>query len=333
MRRRLMLAYLCLTALLLIALGSPLALSYALNEYHHFAVMLLGMTGALALIAAGLLVIPLTRWMTRPIRQLAYRARAIAGGDYNVRAPAGAGPPEVRHLAEAFDTMADRLVTLVHTQRHFVADASHQMRNPLTALRLRVESLVVVESSETARRAAIGEIERLSAILDQLLVLSRTGIQQRPAEPVDVAVVVKGRCEAWGEVAARKGVRLSRQGESVVAACVSGSLEQILDVLIDNALHAAPAGGAVTVSYGMAGEGGVTISVVDDGPGMPAEELARARERFWRGSGSAGRSGTGLGLAIADVLVKANHGVLALETISPHGLRAMICLPVDVKAE
>jgi signal transduction histidine kinase len=294
--------------------------------FDHVVILLI--VGALALAAVALAGVPLTRWILQPIRRLDQTAHAIADGAYDMRAPCAGGPTEVRGLAEAFNRMADRLVTLLQAQRAFVADTSHQMRNPLTALRLRVEGLepVVATQAKPQLEQAVAEVERLSVILDQLLRLARAEGRHDPVEPVDVAGVVDGRLEAWQGIADQKGVMLLPRGpHPIVSSCAPGILEQILDVLIDNAIHASPDGASVVIDCRASG-GEVQVRVIDEGPGMNAEDRARALDRFWRGATSASRDGSGLGLAIADALVQANGGTLRLDAADPHGLDAVVTL-------
>ncbi|GAA4909095.1 HAMP domain-containing sensor histidine kinase [Streptomyces coeruleoprunus] len=299
------------------------------KDVNDHVIILVGVA-ALALTAVALAGIPLSRWLLHPIERLDRTAQAIADGAYDVRARCTSGPPEIRRLSRAFDGMADRLVTLLNAQRSFVADASHQMRNPLTALRLRVEALETAIRPEGERQLeqAVAEAERLSAILDQMLRLARAEGVDRPAEPVDVAAVVAGRLAAWGEVAARKGVELAAlEGDGAVCAAVPGHLEQILDVFVDNALHVSGKGDRVVVRY-EAGEDAVRVHVVDQGPGMSPEECRRALDRFWRGSNSAARDGSGLGLAIAHALAESNCGSLRLDPAATGpGVDAQVILP------
>ncbi|WP_455361108.1 sensor histidine kinase [Streptomyces sp. SYSU K21746] len=295
-------------------------------------VLILLVVAALALTAVALAGIPLSRWLLRPIERLDRTAQAIADGAYDVRAQYTDGPPEIRRLFRAFDRMADRLVTLLDAQRAFVADASHQMRNPLTALRLRVEALETWVRPEGGRQLeqAVAEAERLSAILDQMLRLARAEGMDQPVQPVDVDAVVAERVVAWSEAASRKGVELvaSEPAGDAVCACVPGHLEQVLDVLIDNALHVSGEGTTVVVRSGTAGDT-VRVHVIDEGPGMTPEECRRALDRFWRGSDSADREGSGLGLAIAHALAEANSGSLRLEPVGApsHGVDAQVTLP------
>lgn len=204
------------------------------------------------------------------------------------------------------------------------------MRNPLTALRLRVETLEpgVRPGSRKQLQQAVEEIERLSALLDQLLRLARAEGRDQSVEPVNVAEAIATRVDAWEQAAARKRVTLlAPDPDGTVSACVPGHLEQILDVLIDNAIHVSEPDGSITIRHGAAGAY-AQIQVIDEGPGMSAEDCRRALDRFWRGSNSAKREGSGLGLAIADTLAKANGGSLRLLPATPRGIEARVEMPL-----
>ncbi|WP_127500338.1 sensor histidine kinase [Actinoplanes solisilvae] len=311
------------------ALGAVASGAAVQRDVTRHALLLLG-AAVLALTAVGLASVPLTRWLLRPLRQFDDTVRSILDGAYDVRVRVGGGPPEMRGLADGFNRMADHLVTLLDTQRAFVADASHQMRNPLTALRLRVETLDPGERPQSRRqlRQAVAEIERLSQMLDQLLRLARAEGRDQSVAPVHVAEAVTTRVDAWERAAVAKRVTLiAPDPTGTVAACVPGHLEQILDVLIDNAIHASDAGTAITVRHRAAGAY-AQIQVVDEGVGMSAEDCQRALGRFWRGTNSARREGSGLGLAIADTLAKANGGSLRLLPVTPRGTEARLEIPL-----
>lgn len=283
---------------------------------------------ALGLAAAALLAGPFTRWILRPVNQLGRAAGAVAAGDYEVRAPADTGPPELRSLARAVNMMATRLVTLLRAQQSFVANASHQLRNPLTALRLRLETLEEVVDPDAAAelQKASSEAERLGLILDALLRLSQAEGRETALQQVDVHALAAARIEAWSPAADARGVKAEVDGVPAEAASSAGALSQVLDVLIDNAIQHTPYGGAVRVVTS-ADAHTVAIHVTDQGPGMSAEEKVRARERFWRGASSAEREGSGLGLAIATTLLENVGGTMTFADAVPHGLDVSIRLP------
>jgi signal transduction histidine kinase len=291
----------------------------------------LGAIAAVALGVAWLVGDRLAWWAIRPLRSLDERAAALGRGELGTRAEKISGPPEVLELARTFNDMAEQLEELVSVQRRFVADASHQLRSPLAALRLRLDALDVADS-DAARAdidAAIAETVRLSRLIDGLLTLAQAEGARPDRRPTDVVAVVKGRRAAWSAFADEQGVDLRAElpDDTVEVPMVDGHLEQILDNLIDNALEATPSGtdSAVTLIV-RATSAATEVHVVDEGPGMAPDEIARAFDRLWQGPHGHG-SGTGLGLPIAAQLARANAGSLHLEAVGGGGVDAVVTLP------
>jgi signal transduction histidine kinase len=271
----------------------------------------------------------LARSLARPLARLESRVRMLGEGDLTVRAPES-GPPQVRSLAQQFNQMASRLAELVEAQNRFVADASHQLRSPLTALRLRLENLEASADPAAAEgiAAAAEEVQRLSRIVDGLLTLSRVGSDEPERQPIDVGEVIEGRCEAWGALAAERHVDLTPSVGSPAgrtALLVPGDLDQILDNLLANALDASPEGGSISVRLTPANNSQVELHVTDEGPGMNPEDRRRAFDRFWQGPGSNGGH-SGLGLAIVRQLAARNHASAELRRGDQAGLDAVITL-------
>jgi len=286
-----------------------------------------------AMAAAVAVAIYFARWVSKPLTGLDNAARQIADGKLSVRARTRSGPPEVRRMAATFNMMAGRLETLVHGHRAMLADASHQLRTPLTALRLRLD-LLAADSPPTAAAELAGaqeEIARLSRLVDGLLATARAESVAERVVPVNLIPAVEERVAAWQPVADAHGVKLltEHDGDGDGRPRVSlgvGHLEQILDNLLDNAIEALGApgarGGCVTVT--VAGFGaGATIIVADDGPGMSEQERSRAFLRFSTGS----QNGTGLGLAIVQRLVTSNGGTVRLEDTAGGGLTVVVEFP------
>jgi signal transduction histidine kinase len=293
-----------------------------------------------ALAAAVLVAIYLARWVSRPLARLDAAAGKIADGDLTVRARTGYGPPELRRMAATFNMMAGRLEALVHGHRAMLADASHQLRTPLTALRLRLDLLATDASPATAAELAGAqeEIARLSRLVDGLLATARAEAMTEQLETIDVLEAITERVAAWQPVAGGHDVKLiadvsggagsgGTDGRPMVA-LGAGHLEQILDNLIDNAIDAltepdaGPVGGSIRISA-TATDTGTLLTVADDGPGMSAQERSRAFLRYTTGS----QNGTGLGLAIVHRLVTANGGTIRLADTPGGGLTVEIELP------
>jgi signal transduction histidine kinase len=292
-----------------------------------------------ALAAAVLVAIYLARWVSRPLARLDTAAGKIADGDLTVRASPGSGPPELRRMAATFNMMAGRLEALVHGHRAMLADASHQLRTPLTALRLRLDLLASDAPPATAAELAGAqeEIARLSRLVDGLLATARAEAMTEQLETIDVIEAVAERVAAWQPVADGHNVKLIAEVSAAgndgpfgrpMVALGAGHLEQILDNLIDNAIDAIAgsgadgSGGSIRISA-TATDTGALLTVADDGPGMTAQERSRAFLRYTTGS----QNGTGLGLAIVHRLVTANGGSIRLADTPGGGLTVVVDLP------
>jgi len=291
--------------------------------------------GVLACVLALLAALPLVRWILRPVRRLdeatgSLVAAVVSGRDV-VRVGDGGGPPELRQLGRSFDRMAGSVAEALAAQRAFVADASHQLRNPLTALKLRLVNLEgqVEPEAEEHREAAVAEAARLNQLLDGLLAMARAEAGAGEPVPTDVAPVVAARVADWSVVARARGVRLWTEGDldGVRVSSPPRGVDAVLDALLDNALKFTPEDSEVVVSAEVTG-GLLRLSVRDDGPGLRAEELERATDRFWRSSAHQNVPGSGLGLAIVARIVTRADGTLELDLPERGGLRVTAGFPV-----
>jgi signal transduction histidine kinase len=288
--------------------------------------LILGATGGVVLLLATAVGIQFARTLTRPLSQLEQTAAAVGAGDLQARASTTIGPPEMRTLASEFNQTVSRLDDLLRSQREFVADASHQLRTPLAALQLRLENLErdVDDAGKPSIEGALAEVNRLGHLVEGLLTLARADASRRNPERIDVARLVAARVDAWSEELAMRHMTVETQvPQDTEVLATPGSLEQVLDNLISNALHAMSPGGRVTVVAAGA-NGAVELVVGDTGPGMTPEQRSRALDRFWR-AGPAG--GTGLGLAIVDRLVTADGGTIELRDAEGGGLEVVVDLP------
>jgi signal transduction histidine kinase len=294
--------------------------------------MLLAGAALVTLAAAGGLGILLARWVTKPIADLRDAAIRIGDGELEARADQDEGPPEVRELAEAFNTTAIRLEQLVTAQEQFVADASHQLRTPLTALRLRLEMLEGEEGPAAAEDldAARNEVLRLSRLVDGLLALARaeraTGAAAPP--PIRLAEVLDDRRSAWLPVADERDVTLVADLDDTEGRATPDHIGQALDNFVANALEVAPAGSEIRLwtTHG-AQPDTVEVHVTDHGPGLTEEQRAHAFDRFWRATTTRSElGGSGLGLAIVQKLVTADGGHAELRETPGGGLDAVLVL-------
>ena len=278
----------------------------------------LAVTGIGVLALAAYLSVRLARWVSRPLAGLGDAAARLGAGDLAVRADTQAGPEQVRKLAESFDWMAERIETLVRGHRAWLADVSHQLRTPLTALRLRLDLLagdVTDEHAAAEFAAAQEEIARLSRLVDGLLAVARAEAAVPQRKPVRVDIAARERLAAWEPVAAERGVRLDAATEPVTAALGAGDLEQVLDNLVANALEAVGESGLVRIEAHRA-DGRAVVRVIDDGPGMSDERKQAAFHRY----GHPEPRGHGIGLAIVYRLAQTNGGDAILRDTPGGGL-------------
>ena len=285
----------------------------------------LGLVALTTVLLAGIVGYIFSSGFTRRLTVLERTTEILARGHLHGRADETSGAPEIRSLSRSFNTMAERLESMIAQQRSFAADASHQLRTPLTALRLRLESareLLIVDPAAAELRLAAAETEadRLMRIIEGLLILSRAE-SASDREPMDVAAVARDRVEHWRALAQEFGVQLTFDGpENALALAVPTAVEQVIDNYVDNALSVSPWGSDLLVRV-VAEERRVVIAVLDSGPGLSAEDRDRAFSRFWRARADNG--GSGLGLAIVQQLVTASGGQVRLEARPGGGLAAI----------
>ena len=212
---------------------------------HRYWLILAGI-GAIVFGVALLLALTMARWISRPLREVEAAAVAVGEGDLSVRAPAEEGPPEVRSLARSINETVAQLEQLLESQKAFVADASHQLRTPLTALRLRLENLEP-DVSEDKLAGALKEVDRLSRLVSGLLALARADAGAAPGPPDSIRRAVEERLEAWADLAAERSLHLEAVvSEDAHVRMSQERLDQVLDNLISNALTVSPAGSSIT---------------------------------------------------------------------------------------
>jgi two-component system, OmpR family, sensor kinase len=278
-------------------------------------VLLLGM-------AAGAVV---AQQIARPIRRLDRAARSVATGDLDATV-AIEGSTEQRSLARTFNEMTKRIKRLLRVQQDFVADASHQLRTPLTGLRLRLESLgdrfPGDDRAAEDLDAGLREIDRLSLIVDELLILSRAGEHELPGGWVNLSDAAHRARERWRANAKERSIALEilDANEPAYAWCSTHDLDRSIDSLVENALRYSPTNSkvAIEVSSGR-------IEILDRGFGLEPGEEDSVFDRF--SQGSAGRQrpgGTGLGLPIARELTRQWGGEVTVSNREGGGARATI---------
>jgi len=281
----------------------------------------LGLGLGLAWILAGSLA--------RPLRALALTARRVEDGELAARADV-TGAREQQEVALAFNDMTERLESAIEAQREFVGNASHQLRTPLTGLRLRLEAAGLKAKDPAVvheLQLAEAEVQRLTRLLNSLLTLAREGDRPTPRAPVSLRQAAAAAHERWLARVEASDHRLELDGDADVS--VRAGEEDVaitLDNLIENALVYSPSGTTITISW----SGNGRLAVLDEGPGVSPGEERQVFERFRRGR--ADHPGTGLGLAIVDTLARRWGGSASIATRATGGARAEVVFPVDRSA-
>jgi signal transduction histidine kinase len=290
-----------------------------------------------SLILIGLVVVALglaAGWLlagqiSRPFRDLEATAVEVSTGrNLDARAVVE-GSAEQRRVAEAFNEMTDELVRNLRNQQHFVSDASHQLRTPLTSLRLSLEeadALGVSEDVKVELDDAQRDLGRIQALIDDLLMMSRIGTRTGAGERIELVRFLELTARRWKPLAEEKGLKLESlsapQWGTRFGHCDPADLDRALGALVENSVRYSPQGSSIEMRVA---DGG--IEVMDRGPGLTKEDLDGVFERFRRGTaGQAVPSGTGLGLAIARDLMRAWGGDVTLTNRDGGGAIARIQL-------
>lgn len=287
--------------------------------------------GIVALVISLIVSIVFARSVSRPLNRVKEAAGKIAGGDYEHRVPEE-GTREMRDLAISFNHMADKVKHSQQQLRHFVADVSHELKNPLTSIQGFSQALVdgTAADEETLSKAAgiiNSESRRMRRQVDELLDLSRmqSGQFRMAHDLVDIADII-ARCHDVFDLQAReKGVRLIRRtGGPLTTTGDADRLEQLFSNLLDNAIKNTQSGGQVTITGTPTGDA-IEVTVVDNGPGIPADQLPYVFERFYQITGL--RTGVGLGLAIAKEIAFAHGGTIDARSQPGEGAEFVVRIP------
>ncbi|CBE69890.1 MAG: HAMP domain-containing histidine kinase [Candidatus Methylomirabilis oxygeniifera] len=300
-------------------------------------VRLLG-AGAAILMITIMVSLRLARWISTPLQALTLATEAVASGDLNQTVPS-VGPEEVRRLAQSFNRMAERVKQLLDRQRAFTANAAHELRSPLTGLRLRLEVLQRHAQQEphliqTYLPQMDKEIAYLQRLVEHLLTLAGLDEGQTfPRIPIDLAPLCYEVAEA-AELLAREAsllIKVEVPSHLPPVAANAEAMRMVVRNLLDNAIRNTPAGGVVTFQA-QGDERTVTLAVADTGQGIAAEHLPRIFDRFYRVESGKTRSGrgAGLGLTLVKSLVETFGGQISVESQVGRGTRFTIALPLIV---
>ncbi|WP_411082519.1 ATP-binding protein [Streptomyces sp. cmx-18-6] len=268
--------------------------------------LIIGAVALLAIISAVLLAVRQANRLASPLTDLAETAERLGSGDPRPRHKRY-GVPELDRVADVLDASAERIARMLTAERRLAADASHQLRTPLTALSMRLEEISVTDDPETVKEEAniaLTQVERLTDVVERLLTNSRDP-RTGSAVVFDLDEVIKQQIEEWRPAYRSTGRALVRSGKQGLRAVgTPGAVAQVLAALIENSLM--HGGGTVALRTRVTGNQ-VVIEVTDEGPGVPAELGARIFERT-----ISGRNSTGIGLAVARDLAEADGGRLEL---------------------
>jgi two-component system, OmpR family, sensor kinase len=278
----------------------------------------------------------LARRALRPIDRVVSQARRIGESSLAERLPHPGGQDEIGRLVETLNDMLGRIERSFEVQRRFTADASHELRSPLSRLRAELEVTLRRPRDraeyEEALRSCLDEVERLSRLTEELLGLARldAGEARQAPTAVPLTPIVEEALRRLAPEAERREVTLvAEPGPALIVRAAPGAASLAVANVLDNAVKFSPAGGRVTIRVCAEGDEAV-VSVSDSGPGVLPEELPRLFERFHRGSAarSAEAPGTGLGLAISRSLVEGQGGSIAVESVAGEGATFSIRLPL-----
>jgi two-component system sensor histidine kinase MprB len=278
---------------------------------------ILALVGAGGIGLAAVLGVLVTRTATRPVRELSDAADHVARTRDLSRRIQAEGDDELSRLAESFNTMLEALDRSMQAQRRLVADASHELRTPLTSLRTNVEVLAASNGMTREDKTrllgdVVGQLEELTALVEDVVDLARDGQPDESPEPVRLDLLVDGAVERARRLHPGREIRLA------TAPCVvdgtPARLDRAVANLLDNAAKWSPAGAAVDVSV-RDGE----VVVRDRGPGIAPDDLPHVFDRFYRASAARGLPGSGLGLAIVRQVAEAHGGTVAAENADGGG--------------
>jgi signal transduction histidine kinase len=309
-----------------------LALYAPLEHYFWYAlasaVAILSILGAVG----GILI---RRALLLRIHDIGQSMTGIVRGSLRERLPTQHRGDELNALSRTINGMLDQMEHLIHGIRDVSNAIAHDLRTPLAELRSRLEELALTKPGAEVTfaeiEAAVADVDRVIGIFNALLRLAEidSGMRRSGFVSLDLAELATAAVEFYLPAAEQRGIRLNVQTSAV--APVRGDsvlLAQALGNLIDNALKYTPEGGEITVSVLLRPDEGVEMAVADSGPGIPAAEMPKVTQRFYRGDVSRGTPGVGLGLSLVEAVARLHGSALQLQDRQP-GLRALIALPPD----
>jgi two-component system sensor histidine kinase BaeS len=285
-----------------------------------------GLAAVLALFTG----LAMARRITRPVERIIAVTRAMGRGERTARVGEVAAPGELRELATAFDQMADTRDRQDQLRRDLVADVAHELRTPVAVLQAGHEALLdgITEPTPDQLASLRDEVLRLARMVGDLQTLAAADaaalhLTRRPCDLAGIAAAAADSLAGRFEAA---GITLDRKLTPVIIDADPRWMHQVITNLLTNALKFTAAGGRVTVEAGPAGTNAV-LTVTDTGTGIPADELPRIFDRFWRGRQAMQLSGSGIGLAVAAELTRAHNGQLTARSQPGQGTEMTLTLP------
>jgi signal transduction histidine kinase len=284
----------------------------------------------LAAVLALLTGLAMARRITRPVERIIAVTRAMGRGERAARVGNVSAPGELRELATAFDQMADTRDRQDQVRRDLVADVAHELRTPVAVLQAGHEALLdgITEPTPDQLASLRDEVLRLARMVGDLQTLAAADaaalhLTRRPCDLASLGAAAADSLAGQFEAA---GITLERRLTPAGIDADPRWLHQVITNLLTNALKFTAAGGHVTIEAGLSGADAV-LTVTDTGAGIPADELPRIFDRFWRGRQAAQFSGSGIGLAVAAELAQAHDGQLTARSEPGQGTEMTLTLP------
>jgi signal transduction histidine kinase len=294
-------------------------------DLSHFFLVPTVLTLAIVLVFVTLLSIYAVRWVIAPLSSVAAAAQSFGRSPDDNRMVSRSGPREIAQVADALNDMRTRIRALLDDRTRMLAAISHDLRTPLTRLRLRAERV----GDQDLREGMLHEIARVTRMLDETLDYLREDVRLESTSRIDLPSILQTVCAEFADV----GHAVSYEGPAHLTwTCRPGVLTRAISNVVDNAVKH---GSAVTVALRARADGAVEIDVADDGPGIPLSLREKVFDPFFKGDdarSSAERSGFGLGLSIARGVVRGHGGEIDLLDRTPRGLIVRISLPGEAKA-
>jgi heavy metal sensor kinase len=315
----------------IVQVASPLtALENVLGDLRHLLTVML----PLLILFTGLIGMILAKLSLRPVDRMIKAVQQITAQSLRQRIPEPDTRDEIQRLAVTFNDMLARLDRSFASQRHFLQDASHELKTPLTILEGEMSVALKRQRSpeeyEGVLRSCLEEIERLTRIVHNLLTLARLDDREiaLQRQSVDLGALACSVLEDMQVLADQKAVSLAcKAAEALSVVADEQFMRQVLINIISNAVKYTPEGGAVSVDV-LPGKGSVAVIVRDTGIGIKAEDIPFIFDRFYRVEASRSSAGFGLGLSIAKSIVEAHGGTISLQSLPGQGSTFTITLPV-----